>query len=96
MYVPKFAAVGVFALIAVAIAPFFIIRLLLFFLIVRLIIRLVVGNRFRHHHARYAYHAQCENRAEPLEQGDYRFFARRFEKEYASENKPMYSDKDLV
>lgn len=93
MYFPKFALVGILAFAALAVMPFFFFRLLLFFLIVRVIARLVMGRRFRRH---WAYQQRFENRAEPLESGDMRFFARRFEQGYAYEDKPKYSEKDLV
>jgi hypothetical protein len=93
MYFPKFAAVGILAGLALVVMPFFILRVLVFFFIVRLIARLVMGHRFRRH---YAYQHHYENRAEPLEAGDMRFFARRFEKEYQYNDKPRYSEKDLV
>lgn len=93
MYFPKFALVGVLALAALAVMPFFFFRLIVFFLIVRLIVGLVARNRFRQH---YAYQHHFDNRPEPLEAGDMRFFARRFEKEYRYEDKPTYSEKDLV
>lgn len=94
MYVPKVAAVGILALVALTVMPFFFIRILLFFVAARLIFRMVFRHRFKH--AYHRYHSHYENHAEPLAQGDYRFFARRFEKEYAYDNKPTYSDKDLV
>lgn len=93
MYFPKFAAVGILAVVALAVMPFFFLRILLFFLVVRLIVGMMFKNRFRRH---YAYQHYYENRAEPLEAGDMRFFARRFEKEYQYEDKPKYSEKDLV
>ena len=93
MYFPKFALIGILALAALAVMPFFFFRLIVFFLIVRLIFRIVRKNRFHRH---YAYHYHYENRPEPLEAGDMRFFARRFEKEYRYKDKPSYSEKDLV
>lgn len=93
MYFPKFAIVGVLAVAALAVVPFFFFRLLLFFMIVRLIAKVIRKNHFRRH---YAYHHHFDNRPEPLEAGDMRFFARRFEKQYQYEDRPRYSDKDLV
>lgn len=93
MYFPKFAVIGMLAFAALAVMPFFFFRLILFFLIVRVIARVVMGRRFRRH---YAYQHAFENRAEPLEEGDMRFYARRFEKQYQYNDKPKYSEKDLV
>lgn len=95
MFFPRFALVGILAVAALAMMPFFFFRIIVFFLIVRLIMRIVMGNRCHRHYA-YRYHHHYDNRPEPLEEGDMRFFARRFEKAYQYEDKPKYSDKDLV
>ena len=94
MYFPKFAIVGILAVAALAVVPFFFFfRLLLFFMIVRLLAKVVKKKHFRRH---YAHHHHFDNRPEPLEAGDMRFFARRFEKQYRYEDTPRYSEKDLV
>ncbi len=96
MYVPKFAVLGLLGLLALAVMPFFLIRLVVFFFIVRLVVGMVARHRF-HHQFGYAHQHYLDNEPEPLEAGNYRFYRRRFEREYDYEpTAPRYSEKDLV
>lgn len=96
MYIPKFAVLGLLGFLALAVMPFFLIRLVVLFFILRLIVGMVARHRFRSRFG-YAHQHYLESGHEPLEAGNYRFYARRFEKEYEAEPKtPTYSEKDLV
>lgn len=96
MYVPKFAVLGLLGFLALAVMPFFLIRLVVFFVILRLIVGIVARHRF-HRKFGYAHQHYLESGPEPLEAGNYRFYARRFEREYDAEPEiPTYSEKDLV
>lgn len=86
--------VAMLGFLALAIMPFFLVRLVVFLLIVRVIVGMMARHRFRR---QYAYHhTYHDDSPEPLEMGDYRFYARRFERTYEEEKRPTYSEKDLV
>lgn len=94
MYVPKFAVLGLLGFLALAVMPFFLIRLVVFFLIIRLMAKIIFRHRY---HRRFGYphpHYLYEG-PEPLEAGNYRFYARRFERGQ-EDLTPKYREKDLV
>ncbi len=95
MHIPKFAVLGLFGLLALAVMPFFLIRLVVFMFIIRFLIGMIFRHRY---HRRFGYaHPHClPEGPEPLEAGNYRFYARRFEREQAEDKTPRYREKDLV
>lgn len=94
MYFPKMIVVAMLGFLALAIMPFFLVRFVVFLIIIRLMLGMMARHHFRHRFAhRQAY---LDEVPEPLEMGDYRFYARRFERTYEEEKRPTYREKDLV
>lgn len=94
MYFPKIAIVAMLGFLALAVMPFFLIRLVVFILIIRFIMGMLFRHRF---HRRFGYHPHyLPEGPEPLEAGNYRFYARRFERAKEEDRTPTYRERDLV